>query len=217
MARNRQKFTEKLEGNDDGWIWGNQRGGGGAPLKDAYGNSVANLKGVLRGETEVDHSPSKKQSMYGDEDDGFPARPPKKHQQQPPQHNKKQNSRFEDDDDDPYAHHRNKPLRNKPPRNFEDDSDNNYPPHRDNNNNNRRNSNDGDGYGGHGNHQQQPPKRQGRDHRQDDYDHHQEDRRRNPELYDNYIPPNPHSPGKKFMSSLQTMHGNDHEKQEKMR
>ena len=34
--------------------------GGGAPLKDNDGNNVANLKKVIAGEVEVDHSPSPK-------------------------------------------------------------------------------------------------------------------------------------------------------------
>eukprot|EP01031_Cornospumella_fuschlensis_P040075 gene40075-48835_t len=29
------------------WVWGNHRGGGGAPLKDDMGNTVANLKGAV--------------------------------------------------------------------------------------------------------------------------------------------------------------------------
>lgn len=43
---------------DDGWIWGNSRGGGGAPLRDPKGHTVANLRAVVRGEVEVDYSPS---------------------------------------------------------------------------------------------------------------------------------------------------------------
>lgn len=48
-----------LEENDD-WFWGNHRGGGGAPLKDVKGNQVANLKKVLKGDVEIDHSPTNK-------------------------------------------------------------------------------------------------------------------------------------------------------------
>jgi hypothetical protein len=49
----------------DGWIWGNSRGGGGAPLRDHEGNDVANLKKVLTGAVAVDHSPSPKGKFKG--------------------------------------------------------------------------------------------------------------------------------------------------------
>ncbi len=43
---------------DDGWIWGSSRGGGGAPLKDRSGKAITNLKLVIQGDVEPDHSPS---------------------------------------------------------------------------------------------------------------------------------------------------------------
>lgn len=199
-GRNRQR----PEPEGENWIWGNHRGGGGAPLKDAYGNSVANLKNVLKGETQIDHSPSK-QSLRDYDDDGYPQRPPKKSQKKanfrsPPEDyddqyessqsrkNKppmKKPPRDYDDDD--------RPPRGKPPRNFNEDSEDDYPRNR---NDNRRHS---------------------------DFDErsHNSNRRgsddRDPELYNNFIPPNPNSP-KKFMSSLQAMHGvDDAERSEKQR
>eukprot|EP01038_Epipyxis_sp_PR26KG_P008507 gene8507-11499_t len=66
---------------EDSWIWGNHRGGGGAPLRDVQGNNVTNLKKVLKGTIEVDHSPpasiqkgkminkSNKFRLYDEEDD----------------------------------------------------------------------------------------------------------------------------------------------------
>ena len=44
---------------EEEWIWGNNRGGGGAPLKDIGGTPVPNLRNVLKGNAEVDYSPSK--------------------------------------------------------------------------------------------------------------------------------------------------------------
>ena len=57
---------------DDGWIWGNTRGGGGAPLKDPTGQTVADLRAVVRGEKEVDYSPASptRRSGYGDDEYG---------------------------------------------------------------------------------------------------------------------------------------------------
>jgi hypothetical protein len=43
----------------DNWIWGNNRGGGGAPLKDAAGTPLANLRDVVRGNVQPDHSPNR--------------------------------------------------------------------------------------------------------------------------------------------------------------
>ena len=61
MSRNRQRgqLRDVAADVDDGWIWGNSRGGGGAPLKDAKGQALTNLKLVLTGDVEADHSPSK--------------------------------------------------------------------------------------------------------------------------------------------------------------
>ena len=57
--KKRSPFDPSLEdvSSADPWIWGNQRGGGGAPLRDMDGNHLANLKKVLHGEVDVDHSP----------------------------------------------------------------------------------------------------------------------------------------------------------------
>jgi len=57
---------------DDGWIWGNTRGGGGAPLKDPTGQTVADLRAVVRGEKEVDYSPASptRRSGYGEDEYG---------------------------------------------------------------------------------------------------------------------------------------------------
>lgn len=60
--KKRSPFDPSLEptassSSSDPWIWGNQRGGGGAPLRDMDGNHLANLKKVLHGEVDVDHSP----------------------------------------------------------------------------------------------------------------------------------------------------------------
>ena len=46
------------EAADDGWIWGSSRGGGGAPLKSKDGNTITNLKLVIGGAVEPDHSPT---------------------------------------------------------------------------------------------------------------------------------------------------------------
>lgn len=62
---------------EETWVWGNTRGGGGAPLKDASGSIVTNLRQVARGSVEVDHlSPLEKKQRergggrdYYDEDD----------------------------------------------------------------------------------------------------------------------------------------------------
>jgi len=44
---------------EEDWIWGNHRGGGGAPVKTVNGEQVSNLREVARGNVEVDHlSPS---------------------------------------------------------------------------------------------------------------------------------------------------------------
>ena len=60
MLRKKKSTFDESDLPSDGWIWGNSRGGGGAPLKDMHGNDVANLKKVLNGVVEVDHSPSPK-------------------------------------------------------------------------------------------------------------------------------------------------------------
>ena len=61
----------------DTWMWGNTRGGGGAPLRDTSGNTVTNLKLALSGVTDVDHSPTNiraKKSMAFEDDDPEPPR-----------------------------------------------------------------------------------------------------------------------------------------------
>lgn len=58
VLRKKKSTFDESDLPTDNWIWGNSRGGGGAPLKDNNGNDVANLKKVLTGVIEVDHSPS---------------------------------------------------------------------------------------------------------------------------------------------------------------
>jgi hypothetical protein len=52
---------------NDGWIWGSSRGGGGAPLRTKDGTLVTNLKLVINGAVEPDHSPysSPTRSQFG--------------------------------------------------------------------------------------------------------------------------------------------------------
>jgi hypothetical protein len=54
----RPKPVEVVE-QEDNWIWGNNRGGGGAPLKDVGGTPVANLRSVMKGNAQVDYSPTR--------------------------------------------------------------------------------------------------------------------------------------------------------------
>ena len=65
MLRKKKSTFDESELPSDGWIWGNNRGGGGAPLKDTKGNDVANLRKVLTGTIEVDHSPSPNSKQQG--------------------------------------------------------------------------------------------------------------------------------------------------------
>ena len=53
-----QRAQEAESHPDDGWIWGSSRGGGGAPLKTKDGSVVTNLKLVINGDVEPDHSPT---------------------------------------------------------------------------------------------------------------------------------------------------------------
>lgn len=46
--RRRNNEVNNGHGQEEGWVWGNHRGGGGAPLKDANGNTLTNLKGALQ-------------------------------------------------------------------------------------------------------------------------------------------------------------------------
>lgn len=64
MNNRKQKssFIEQADNNgDDGWIWGNSRGGGGAPVRDAAGNTVTNLKPIVHSQdprsNQRDYSP----------------------------------------------------------------------------------------------------------------------------------------------------------------
>lgn len=45
-----------MSAEDDGWFWGNRRGGGGAPLKDKHGSVITNLRLASKGVIEVDYS-----------------------------------------------------------------------------------------------------------------------------------------------------------------
>lgn len=48
FRRQKSSFNDAEESNgEEGWIWGNSRGGGGAPLRDASGNTVTNLKAIV--------------------------------------------------------------------------------------------------------------------------------------------------------------------------
>lgn len=72
MRTGRRVQAEQEAGGEE-WIWGNHRGGGGAPLKDVDGSQVSNLRNVLKGSVQIDHSPHSKHKLrgsgYGDEDD----------------------------------------------------------------------------------------------------------------------------------------------------
>ena len=63
MRRNKVNDNDGGGGGEDTWIWGNTRGGGGAPLKNINGETITNLKKVMNGTIEVDYnSPSHHQS-----------------------------------------------------------------------------------------------------------------------------------------------------------
>lgn len=53
------------------WIWGSGRGGGGAPLRDPSGHTVANLRAVVRGDVEVDNSPADSPKRRGGREDEY--------------------------------------------------------------------------------------------------------------------------------------------------
>lgn len=65
MSFRKQRSTitdpDESSGGNDGWIWGNTRGGGGAPLRDAHGNTVTNLKPIVNSH---DNSSSKNKRDY---------------------------------------------------------------------------------------------------------------------------------------------------------
>lgn len=49
MARRNLRKGNLDEGQqEESWIWGNNRGGGGAPLRDPKGNPITDLKGVIK-------------------------------------------------------------------------------------------------------------------------------------------------------------------------
>jgi len=80
MRRNRQSgsLRDVASEVEDGWIWGSSRGGGGAPLKDSQGKQLTNLKLVLAGDVEPDHSPSKMKNNFAYDDDLSPRGPPRR-------------------------------------------------------------------------------------------------------------------------------------------
>lgn len=50
VRRNRaymDQINTQVQQPDDEWVWGNHRGGGGAPVRDTNGNNVSNLKGIV--------------------------------------------------------------------------------------------------------------------------------------------------------------------------
>ena len=67
----RRRRVEEDPPEVDTWIWGNNRGGGGAPLKDIHGNTVTNLKKVLEGTVKVDYSPSSPIKHSNNYDDDY--------------------------------------------------------------------------------------------------------------------------------------------------
>jgi hypothetical protein len=84
---------------DSTWIWGNHRGGGGGePVKDQFGNSMANLKNVVGGG---------KQEPPSRRDYSPPYNEPARSQQ-----NKNiRRMKNDDDDDDPYSNHNRQNFR----------------------------------------------------------------------------------------------------------
>lgn len=55
-----------MSAEDNGWFWGNRRGGGGAPLKDKHGSVITNLRLASKGVIEVDYC-----DVNGREHSGF--------------------------------------------------------------------------------------------------------------------------------------------------
>jgi hypothetical protein len=244
MSRRNKKVVDVPEDDGSNWFFANRRGGGGAPLKDSFGNSVANLKGVLSGDTRVDHSPSKEQGAFsnpknkfrdfgGSEDDDLPPKPRRK------------GNNLRDADDSSYPSHgrggndsySNKPQfrnnrkspdadyeysNNPPPRKgipgLNMNKHSSYPEEEDN----RRGEHPGARRKAPNHHDDIDPYHD--DYRGDDQNRRgsgpgsrQRSRDNEEHLYSNYIAPNPHSP-KKRMASLQEMHGvSNDEKQEKQR
>jgi hypothetical protein len=50
MPRKSNPDAEDNHAQQEDWIWGNNRGGGGAPLKDPHGNMTSNLKAMVPSE-----------------------------------------------------------------------------------------------------------------------------------------------------------------------
>lgn len=74
MKGRRSRNDDNRGDEQDTWIWGNNRGGGGAPVKDQYGSPIADIRRVLVGEVRTDYSPtpakqhSNNRRDYGRED-----------------------------------------------------------------------------------------------------------------------------------------------------
>jgi hypothetical protein len=101
--RRKQQVVDNTE--DDGWVWGNHRGGGGAPLKDYDGNNVTNLKKVLKGEVEIENAspnsnPKRNKNNRVDWDENNENHSPynSKHRRDS-NGNNKNNTRYEERDD----------------------------------------------------------------------------------------------------------------------
>ena len=50
MARKLRVGVDPQEIIQEDWIWGNHRGGGGAPLKDHSGNTITDIKTIVKGQ-----------------------------------------------------------------------------------------------------------------------------------------------------------------------
>jgi hypothetical protein len=192
MANRRNHYDDGGNSGGDGWIWGNHRGGGGAPLKDEFGNSIANLKAVLK------TSPAKGGSNKNYDRDDYrnePRGPPPKGKV-PPLNRNRPPPDDEDDYREPPKNSRNIPPRRPVPRNFDQD-DSDYDQH--SNNNHHR----GGGRGG------------GRDKRDDDYDSRDRDRDNH---HGQYVEASQGGSPKRFMNSLAEINGvTDRDRQEKLR
>jgi hypothetical protein len=76
--RSSRNYPREEEPQEE-WIWGNHRGGGGAPLKTVDGSNATNLRAVLRGSQQIDVSPKKyaQNTSYSEDDDENYHRPVK--------------------------------------------------------------------------------------------------------------------------------------------
>ncbi len=241
-SRNKLKL-QNVEDTSEEWIWGNHRVGGGAPLKDVYGNSVANLKPVLRGEAEMDYlspSPSKQKLPRNRHD--YDDDPPRNSNKSGKQNNN--HPRFKEEEDDNYRRGARGGRASGGGREHhvsDDDYDQRAPrelrlpakkPPKGGNNARRYEEDVGGSDVDYDNRGSLGPPRGGGVRRDDNRRHNdynedsshysnQSSQRTNHQSQyqpsSNYIPPNPHSP-KKFMSALQELQGvTDREKQEKMK